>query len=180
MRWQGAGRLVCHKHRVSVKIGASSDVRNCCSISRQPSAVVAALLLQGSFQCMEPDGEQRTQRGLGTAMYCSARSSAMHTHSPPVLLCLWQSPAPSLALSLAHTCIVCFPFSSSLSSRCFLSFSRKHFLLHTLKAPCVQHRLLHLNYPAFSHSHAHWHAHLHKHLHKNTWIHPVTFPWWVR
>lgn len=48
----------------------------------------AALLLQGSFQCMEPDGEQRTQRGLGTAMYCSARSSAMHTHSLPFLLCL--------------------------------------------------------------------------------------------
>lgn len=88
-------------HR-SLKIRASPHVKNehrrvnsifsgCRSPAGSPLCCAALLLLQGSFQCMEPDGEQRTQRGLGTAMYCSARSSAMHTHSLPFLLCLWQS-----------------------------------------------------------------------------------------
>lgn len=109
----GTGRLpFCYDHRVfhhtfknlcsnksaGCTSGQKSSLWGCCLSAGSPLHS-AARLLQGSFQCMEPDGEQRTQRGLGTAMYCSARSSAMHTHSLPFLLCLWQSLNLSRAFS---------------------------------------------------------------------------------
>lgn len=122
-------------HR-SLKIRASPDVKNehrrvnsiflgwgCRSPAGSPLCCAALLLLQGSFQCMEPDGEQRTQRGLGTAMYCSARSSAMHTHSLPFLLCLWQSLNLLLYLStLLWPMVVSFVFPHLFSSDSLCAF----------------------------------------------------------
>lgn len=58
------------------------------AVHREAAPPRSVALLQGSFQRMEPDGEQRTQQGLGTAMYCSAHRSATHTHSFPYSLCL--------------------------------------------------------------------------------------------
>lgn len=85
-----------------------------CSSAGSPSVQ----LLQGSFGCMKPDSEQRTQQGLGTAMYCSARCSAMHTHSLPFMLCFWQSLnlLLSLSASLTHACIIRIAFFPPLYS----------------------------------------------------------------
>lgn len=129
--WQARGGLLrtpCFL--CSLKVCASSDVHNtrsksslwgCCSSAGSP-----AVLLQGSFQCMEPDGERRTQQGLGTAMYCSAHRSATHTHSLPYSLCLWQSLNSSfLSVSplLLHALVSVLPFYLG-SILCYMSSSK--------------------------------------------------------
>lgn len=164
------GWLFCHGHHVSVTLSKKNkkfciircserQVRSsslgCCSPAGSPLCC-AALILRGSFQCMEPDGEQRTQQGLGTAMYCSARCSAMHTHSAPFLLCLRQSLnlLLYLAASLAHTCVIYLRPSSL--HRLLSAFVIVPIFLLTQKADCNSvSYVLYLHYSALYHTKKH-------------------------
>lgn len=123
-----------------------------------PLCCAALLLLQGSFRCMEPDGEQRTQRGLGTAMYCSARSCAMHTHSLPFLRYLWQSLNLLLYLSTPLwpplvSFVLLHLFSSSLLIR-YVLFSTL-LRLTVINISLAVSDTVHLNDPALCYSYAH-------------------------
>ena len=162
----GAGRLFCRvsllekkKKKESVHYqqsrkhnsGSKASLWGCCSSAGSPLCCVA-LLLQGSFQCLEPDGEQRTQRGLGTAMYCSARSSAMHTHSLPVLLCLSDNLSFTRSISrplLPVLVSFALPSPSSPSSHCFCLFNA-NVSAHTLKADCSPRVRSGLSFPSFT------------------------------
>lgn len=131
--------------------GSKASLWGCCSSAGSPLCCVA-LLLQGSFQCLEPDGEQRTQRGLGTAMYCSARSSAMHTHSLPVLLCLSDNLSFTRSISrplLPVLVSFALPSPSSPSSHCFCLFNA-NVSAHTLKADCSPRVRSGLSFPSFT------------------------------
>lgn len=102
----------------------------------------------GAFQSMVPDDEQRAQRGLGTAMYCSVLVALLCTPTP------FASDTRSVSLALFAS-IIClasslhFPFQSFIKSvfcpplhsfgtlKCMSLTLSLYILLLTHSAPCL-------------------------------------------